>query len=210
MRQIPVFLLTAVMVFSLNACGSKEKRQATDQEETTTERTAPESNTAEDMGDRPMMTASALVGLLASPTDEEQAQACGLTLLYKETGRDEEEGIDTEVIVYGRDIEKGKKKDDGYEMECLSDHACYLSYQTDTSQQASLCFRSEADANGFLKGLEAEGVVVCHDTYFIPADPLPDGQTVWVESIQDYNISYELSKPVLEDGFYVIHIAYYA
>lgn len=153
------------------------------------------------------------VNLIKNPY-QEAAQKCGLTFLYKyETDAGVEGDADGSSTYYGWGIEKGKKTEDGYELKCTSDHACYFYYQEDTSRQAAMCFKNKDDADRFIEAAVAYGIVVMNDGYYIADEKLPNG-TVNVDSFSDYNIITQMMKPQYDEdynkGYYVIHFYYFA
>ncbi len=153
------------------------------------------------------------VDLLKSPS-KEKAERCGLSFVYE---AESDDGVEGDVAgtseVYGWHIEKGKKNEFGYELNCTSNHACYFYYQADTSQQAAMCFKSKDDADRFIEKALAYGIVNVQSDYHIPVEKLPNG-TVEVYSLSDYNVFASMEKPVLDNeyhkGFYVIRFYYFA
>ena len=130
----------------------------------------------------------------------------GLTFIYKE----EEESIDGDVglekIVYGREIEKGDKKDFGYNLISTSRHSCYYELNLDTSTNPFLCFADKDDADSFYdrvanhKPFEYEG-----ETYYINKN---NGE-LYIDTQYDeesFETHYCLYPPELEEGFYKIKI----
>lgn len=130
----------------------------------------------------------------------------GLTFIYKE----EEESIDGDVglekIVYGREIEKGDKKDFGYNLISTSRHSCYYELNLDTSTNPFLCFADKDDADSFYdrvanhKPFEYEG-----ETYYINKN---NGE-LYIDTQYDeesFETHYCLYPPELNDGFYKIKI----
>lgn len=223
MKHILDYLLTAAVALAVTSCNMNGKGQtqagdATAADSVTAAGIA-ERQTADGTSTETIIEAERLITLLGEPESEEQAKACGLTLVYNEdleeeggleSGLEGADNITTKVIVYGKDIEKGEKQEFYYALKCLSDHACYFLYQSDTSMQAKLAFKDEGDANRFVESLMDYGVLIVDDTFFVPTERLPEGKSIRVDSTSDFNISYDLSKPMLIDGFYVIQIYYYA
>lgn len=223
MRYIFDYLVIAAVALTVSSCNMNGKSQAPTSETDATNSETTESSvtpqTAENTVKESTIKAEELITLLGDPESEEQAKACGLTLVYNEDLEEEgglESGLEgadnysTKVIVYGKDIEKGEKQEFYYALKSSSDHACYFLYQCDTSMQAKLAFKDEEDANRFIEDLVDYGVLIVEDTFFVPAERLPEGKSIRVDSTSDFNINYDLTKPELIDGYYVIHIYYYA
>ncbi len=144
--------------------------------------------------------------------DAQHAEKCGLTYLYtyEDDGDDGDAGsYDT---VYGRDMEKGKKTDYGYELKPKSHHACYFQYSLDTSPHASLNFTDKADADRFFEAFLKSGVVDCGGMYVVVEQEIPVGKVISVDSMRDYNGKYSIEKPVHdpERGLYTIIICWFA
>lgn len=137
------------------------------------------------------------------------AQQCGLSFVYEDGEEGSEGDAGWSVVVYGRGVERGDRKEFGYELKCNSEHACFLRLQEDTSQQASLCFKNRDDANRFFDKIVHSGILKMGDTYIIPKEKLPQGKPVQVESLRDYNPRYDISKPAYDDGYYAIRIDWY-
>ena len=133
---------------------------------------------------------------LLKEVNTETAKDCGLSFIYEASDDGGEEGdADTSVVVYGWGVEKGEKQDFGYELNCISDNACYFYYQLDIEKAL------------------AYGIVVMDDGYYIADQKLPNG-TVKVDSFSDYNILTSMEKLVYDEeyhkGFYVIRFYYFA
>ena len=151
---------------------------------------------------------------LLKNVNAETAKDCGLSFIYEASDDGGEEGdADTSVVVYGWGVEKGEKQDFGYELNCISDNACYFYYQLDTSTQAAICFKDKDDADRFVEKALAYGIVIMNDGYYISDKELPNG-TVKVDSFSDYSILTQMMKPEYDEdfhkGFYVIRFYYFA
>jgi hypothetical protein len=144
--------------------------------------------------------------------DTKHAEKCGLTYLYEYEEAGEDGDVGTDDTVYGRDMEKGKKTDFGYELKPKGDHACYFQYSLDTSTHASLNFTDKADADRFFEAFLKSGVVDCGGMYVVVEQKIPAGKVISVDSMRDYNGKYSIEKPVLdsEKGFYTIIICWFA
>lgn len=210
--------MIAVVALAVSSCNRNGNSQSNGSNNEATDSIV-QPQAADETVKQPIMEAEKLIALLGNPESEELAKACGLSLVYNEdlveeggleSGLEGEDNYSTKVIVYGKDIEKGEKQEFYYALKCNSDHACYFLYQCDTSTQAKLAFKDEGDANRFIEDLVEYGVLIMEDAFFVPAERLPDGKSIRVDSTSDFNINYDLSKPELIDGFYVIHIYYYA
>ena len=90
------------------------------------------------------LTFSNLLDLLYRYGEPEAVQNNPLTFLFNDSVQDGE--IECIEVVYGSDVEKGKKIDYGYEVLPTSDHACYFRMSLDTSTQANLYFMNKDDA----------------------------------------------------------------
>lgn len=149
------------------------------------------------------------LGMLNHYEKESYAKRCGLSLLYKDVT--EEEFGESIEIVYGYEVEKGDKKDWGYEILSKSNHACFFRYNLDTSTHASLSFKDKEDANIFFKKAKDYGLILHGDTYFIPNKKLPNGKGIVLDEDEYDNSIYEkvcgtISSPNYQDGWYVIGI----
>lgn len=212
-------LLTIAMI--LSACGGKKASSDSDaakadsvavaQDSVATEAPAEDDKEAAQFYEQ--LDFGKFVNLLKTPS-KEKAEKCGLSFIYE---AESDDGVEGDVAgtseVYGWGIEKGKKNEFGYELNCTSPHACYFYYQADTSQQAAMCFKSKADADRFIEKALAYGIVDMNGDYHIADQKLPNG-TVKVDSFSDYTILTSMEKPVLDNeyhkGFYVIRFYYFA
>ena len=149
---------------------------------------------------------------LLKNVNAETAKDCGFSFIYADEDQPEDDP-GTSVAVYGWGVEKGEKQDFGYELNCISDNACYFYYQLDTSTQAAMCFKDKDDADRFIEKALAYGIVVMDDGYYISDKELPNG-TVKVDSFSDYSILTQMMKPEYDEdfhkGFYVIRFYYFA
>ena len=149
---------------------------------------------------------------LLKNVNAETAKDCGFSFIYADEDQPEDDP-GTSVAVYGWGVEKGEKQDFGYELNCISDNACYFYYQLDTSTQAAICFKDKDDADRFVEKALAYGIVDMNGSYHIADQKLPNG-TVKVDSFSDYNILTSMEKPVYDEeyhkGFYVIRFYYFA
>ena len=103
---------------------------------------------------------------LLKNVNAETAKDCGFSFIYADEDQPEDDP-GTSVAVYGWGVEKGEKQDFGYELNCISDNACYFYYQLDTSTQAAICFKDKDDADRFVEKALAYGIVIMNDGYYI-------------------------------------------
>ena len=145
---------------------------------------------------------------LLKNVNAETAKDCGFSFIYADEDQPEDDP-GTSVAVYGWGVEKGEKQDFGYELNCISDNACYFYYQLDTSTQAAICFKDKDDADRFVEKALAYGIVIMNDGYYISDKELPN-----VDSFSDYSILTQMMKPEYDEdfhkGFYVIRFYYFA
>ncbi len=130
----------------------------------------------------------------------------GLTFIYKDEIESTDGDVGEERIVYGREIEKGDKKDFGYNLISTSGHSCYYELNLDTSTNPYLYFANKDDADSFYdrvanhKPFEYEG-----KTYYINNN----NGVLYIDTKYDedsYETHYCLYPPELEEGFYKIKI----
>ena len=154
------------------------------------------------------LTFTNLLDLLYRYGESEAIQNNPMTFLFYDSVQDGE--IDCIEVVYGSDVEKGKKIDYGYEVLPTSDHACYFRMSLDTSTQASLYFMSKDDANQFLARLAKTAPVTYNDqTYCIRVQE--DGMHISTLCDDgDYSTQFVVYQPVESDGgFYRVEIEVY-
>ena len=130
----------------------------------------------------------------------------GLTFIYKEEIESTDGDVGEERVVYGREIEKGDKKDFGYNLKSTSKHSCYYELNLDTSTNPYLYFANKDDADSFYnrvanhKPFKYEG-----ETYYINKN----NGVLYIDTQYDedsFETNYCLYQPELEDGFYKIKI----
>ena len=130
----------------------------------------------------------------------------GLTFIYKEEIESTDGDVGEERIVYGREIEKGDKKDFGYNLISTSKHSCYYELNLDTSTNPYLYFANKDDADSFYnrtanhKPFKYDG-----KTYYVNKN---NGE-LYIDTKYDedsFETHYVLYPPELEDGFYKIKI----
>ena len=147
-----------------------------------------------------------LLDLLEHYSEAQIVQNGGLTFIYKYEEESTDGDAGYEKIVYGRDIEKGDKKDIGYDLNRTSGHACYYEINLDTSTNPYLCFANKDDADGFYdrvanhKPFEYDG-----NTYYVNKN---NGE-LYIDTKYDedsFETHYVLYPLELEDGFYQIKI----
>lgn len=130
----------------------------------------------------------------------------GLTFIYKDEIESTDGDVGEERVVYGREIEKGDKKDFGYNLISTSVHSCYYELNLDTSTNPYLYFANKNDADGFYdrvanhKPFEYEG-----NTYYVNKN---NGE-LYIDTKYDedsFETHYVLYPLELEEGFYKIKI----
>lgn len=134
------------------------------------------------------------------------AKKCGFELIYKEIDVDDE--ITCEEYVYGFDIEKGDKKESGYEIVAKSNHACYLIYNLDTSTYASMNFKDSADAEYFQSLAKEYGLLVYDNAMYVPKKKMPSGYH-YVDSLDwggEYDPDYLIGNTQSNNGWYEVGI----
>ena len=151
---------------------------------------------------------SNLLDLLYRYGEPEAIQNNPLTFLFNDSVQDGE--IECIEVVYGSDVEKGKKIDYGYEVLSTSDHACYFRMSLDTSTQANLYFKSKDDADRYLARLAKTAPVPYNgQTYCIRNQE--DGMHISTLCDDgDYSTQYVIYQPVESDGgFFRVEIEVY-
>ena len=151
---------------------------------------------------------SNLLDLLYRYGEPEAIQNNPLTFLFNDSVQDGE--IECIEVVYGSDVEKGKKIDYGYEVLSTSDHACYFRMSLDTSTQANLYFKSKDDADRYIDHLAKTAPVSYNgQTYCIRNQE--DGMHISTLCDDgDYSTQYVIYQPVESDGgFYRVEIEVY-
>ena len=151
---------------------------------------------------------SNLLDLLYRYGEPEAIQNNPLTFLFNDSVQDGE--IECIEVVYGSDVEKGKKIDYGYEVLSTSDHACYFRMSLDTSTQANLYFKSKDDADRYIDHLAKTAPVSYNgQTYCIRNQE--DGMHISTLCDDgDYSTQYVIYQPVESDGgFFRVEIEVY-
>ncbi len=147
-----------------------------------------------------------LLDLLEHYGTAQIVQNGGLTFIYKDEIESTDGDVDEERVVYGREIEKGDKKDFGYNLKSTSKHSCYYELNLDTSTNPYLYFANKDDADSFYnraanhKPFKYEG-----ETYYINKN----NGVLYIDTQYDedsFETHYCLYLPELEDGFYKIKI----
>ena len=151
------------------------------------------------------------LNMLKNNDNAKYAEKCGFKLIYNE--KDSGEEVDCYEIVYGWDVEKGKKTGDlSYEIIAKSDHACYYKHVLFSSQYADLFFVNKNDADEFFNKALKYGLLLCEGTYFVPKKKLDGGKTMYIESYKslewegDNSPLYVIGKPEHVNGWYQIGI----
>ena len=147
-----------------------------------------------------------LLDLLEHYGGAKVVQNGGLTFIYEDEIESTDGDVGEDRIVYGREIEKGDKKDFGYNLISTSKHSCYYEINLDTSTNPYLCFANKDDADSFYnrvanhKPFEYEG-----KTYYVNKN---NGE-LYIDTKYDedsFETHYVLYPTELEDGFYKIKI----
>lgn len=130
----------------------------------------------------------------------------GLTFIYKDEIESTDGDVGEERVVYGREIEKGDKKDFGYNLISTSKHSCYYELNLDTSTNPYLYFANKDDADSFFnrvanhKPFKYDG-----ETYYINKN----NSVLYIDTQYDedsFETHYCLYPPEHENGFYKIKI----
>lgn len=159
-------------------------------------------------------TFSNVLALLRKPNNS-NAQKCGLSLLYKDIQREEgyDEGPDyfeSKDIVYGFDVEKGNKHENGfgYEINATSDHACYYRYVSASDDGIDLCFINKLDADKFFDNIKDNGLIEYGNGYYIPKKKTSSGITHKEEfdPFQDAYFGVGVPQKDEDSDFYYISI----
>ena len=152
-----------------------------------------------------------LLDLLYHHGDYELIENSGMKFIYEASlDMGEVEGYE---LVYGRDIEKGEKKEFGYELKATSPHGFFFEMSFDTSTQASLSFASQDDANTFIETvLNTEPFPYEDKTFYVHPKQQDDGQYIHLQTPygdDDFETRYVLYPPRPRDGFILIEIEVY-
>lgn len=213
-EKMKTVLLLIVMAGLLTACNGTPTKSATNQEaiENSVEVVATGSvEDAEETDDALMISIETFRALLDS-IDVQHAEKCGLTFLYEYEDEGEEGDIGSSVIVYGRNMEMGDKRDFGYQLKPMDNHAYYFEYYIDSSIHASLNFFNKEDAERFFEAFLKSGVVDCGGMYVVVEQEIPAGKVITVDSMRDYDGKYSIEKPVFisDEGCYTIFFCWFA
>ncbi len=147
-----------------------------------------------------------LLDLLEHYGTAQIVQNGGLTFIYKDEIESTDGDVGEERVVYGREIEKGDKKDFGYNLKSTSKHSCYYELNLDTSTNPYLYFANKDDTDSFYnraanhKPFKYEG-----ETYYINKN----NGVLYIDTQYDedsFETHYCLYPPELEEGFYKIKI----
>ncbi|MBR4391467.1 MAG: hypothetical protein IKT08_05120 [Bacteroidales bacterium] len=161
---------------------------------------------------------------LINHNDEAAAAKCGMTFLYQDEVEEDMEGYESvegdevyegdagfQVVVFGKDIEKGDKLDFGYDLKNTSDHAYYYEVVTATSINQNLCFINQEDANQFYEMLSQKDVIEGERKFSVTKKEYNGGgEYLLLECLDDSNLVFSIDAPVIEEGvFYIISIYQY-
>lgn len=149
---------------------------------------------------------------LLNHAGEPEAEKSGMSFLFDDSvDDDEEEGLSYSVVAYGRNVEKGKKLDLGYQIVSTSAHSCYFTLNVDTSTNPRLYFANQEDANNFFqRASSAKRFDYDGETYTIQKEAdsnCIDIMIPWVED--ELQTKYSIHPPKLENGFYEIWVEVY-
>lgn len=134
------------------------------------------------------------------------AQKCGLDLIYKEIDNDED--VKCAEYVYGFDVEKGEKKESGYEIIAKSIHSCYIRFELFSSTNATLFFKDSSDAEFFQKLAKEYGLLVYENSMFVPKKKMSSGYH-YVDSLDwggEYDPIYIIGRTESENGWHTVSI----
>lgn len=162
---------------------------------------------------REKFTFNNVLELLKHPGNASIAQRCGLSLIYKDSEKEEgyEEGeyFTYYDYAYGYEVEKGKKNDGymGYDIKASSNHSCYFRHIEASDVVCYFRFKDKSDADYLFEMTKDYGLIEWNGNYYIPAKKAPKGIT-HVEEYEPYNGAalFEISKPSNTDGWYEVQI----
>lgn len=160
---------------------------------------------------RKKFTFSNVLNMLKHPNNTAFAEKCGLSLIYKDSEKEEgyEEGqyFTYYEYAYGYDVEKGSKKDDsmGYTVNATSNHSCYFRFYSVSDVGMIFYFKNESDADYLLKIAEDYGLIMCDGNLYIPKRQSFKG---YIKRDNDFdpseNALFDISRRGFENGWYVI------
>lgn len=148
-----------------------------------------------------------LICLIENYENPSKAEGSGLSFIYKDAVYGGEYGDDIE-IVYGKYIEKGDKKNLGFNLKGTTSHSCFFIVELDTSTQMTICFSNEEDAKNFFKKVSEYGVIEYEGAYYIPKMRLTNSKPIHVDSLEwdgDYAPLYYIGSPKYREGYYKIY-----
>ena len=148
-----------------------------------------------------------LIGMVKHYDKPEYFQKKGLNLIYKDV--DDSEEVESIEIVYGRDVEKTEKRQNGYGLNHTLSHCCFFMVNIDTSTSMGLYFGNKDDANHFFERALKYGLMEHDGYYYVPRKKLPKGDPVHVDTLDfggDESPIYIIHKPEYERGFFCINI----
>ena len=162
---------------------------------------------------REKFTFSNILELLKHPDKATIAQKCGLSLIYKDSEKEEgyEEGeyFTHYDYVYGYEVEKGKKNDGymGYDIKASSNHSCYFNFIDGSDVIKLFKFKDKSDADYLFEMAKDYGLIEWSGNYYIPAKKASKGITR-VEEYEPYDGAalFEIRKPNNVDGWYEVLI----
>lgn len=151
-----------------------------------------------------------ILGLLKYPDNSSYAQKCGLSLIYKDSLREDgyEEGqyFTYYDIVFGYEVEKGNKKDEdmGYDIKASSNHSCYFEFISATDVVMNFYFKSESDADYLFEIAKDYGLIKYRSSYYIPKKKSIKG----IKSVDEYDLDedalFGLFSPNFSNDWYVV------
>ena len=211
---IKLITVVTINIFIWSACTLGEKKPATytleeDDEENQVEKTEEVEESEKEDSENVELSLENLLNLLKYYDEPEHATRSGLLFIYKDVVQDGE--VDCIEYVYGRDIEKGEKKEFGYQLKGTSAHCCYFKMNLDTSTIPSLYFGNKDDAKNFYERIsESDHVEYEGKTYFIHKK---DGEEALYIDIPyeegQFETLYMIFPPEREQGFYHMRIDFW-
>lgn len=142
-----------IISITVSGCRSRNQNQANDSVVT-------ESASDELTQFREKFTIKNILSLLDNPKNKSYAQKCGLEFILED--KDEYGGYQ---IIYGYDVEKGKKTDNWYDINALSEHSTYFKYECCESVGWMAYFKSKEDADYFINEANKHGFAKKDDCY---------------------------------------------
>ena len=150
-----ICFVVGICIISITGSGCKSRNQNQANDSIVTE-----SSSDELAQFRKIFTIENILSLLDNPKNKSFAQKCGLEFILEDT--DEYGGYQ---IIYGYDVEKGKKTDNWYDINALSEHSTYFKYECCESVGWMAYFKSKEDADYFINEAKKHGFTKKDDCY---------------------------------------------